>query len=339
MEMRVTPLPSRILEPAGSRSTPDKIALGRRLFFEPLLSTRGDVACATCHNPQFGWADGRPTPIGTGGSGLGPNRTFIGSNSIPVLTRNVPTVLNVAFNGWVNGSRPEPKDAPMFWDGRIAGLEAQAVVPLTTAGEMCDGTCDSRKVVDDTVARLRALPEYPTLFRRAFGGNSTNALTAPHLAAVIAAFERSLVTPDSRFDRYQRGEDPKALTELEQSGLRIFQEAGCIQCHGGPMFSDYKLHNIGVIDSKGEPTRAFRTPTLRQLRHTAPYMHNGSLRSIRDVLLFYEGLTDHVAETLDGGDKGSTAPLDPLLLHLKLDPADFPALEAFLDTLSSEYPK
>ncbi len=126
-----------------------------------------------------------------------------------------------------------------------------------------------------------------------------------------------------------------ALNSEQQRGLRIFQDAGCIHCHGGPMLSDFKLHFIGMPDSTVDVQREFRTPTLRNLRHTAPYMHDGSLRTLHDVLVFYDQLAEAVSETLDGGDTTALPRLDPLLKQLNLNPEDFPALEAFLDTLSN----
>ena len=126
-----------------------------------------------------------------------------------------------------------------------------------------------------------------------------------------------------------------ALNAGQQRGLRVFQDAGCIQCHGGPMLSDYKLHFIGVPDAPAG-RREFRTPTLRNLKHTAPYMHNGSQRTLRDTMIFYEELMDAVGETLDGADDSARPRLDPLLKQLNLNTDDFPALEAFLDALNDD---
>jgi len=126
------------------------------------------------------------------------------------------------------------------------------------------------------------------------------------------------------------------LTPVQLQGLHVFQKAGCIQCHGGPMLSDFKLHFIGLPDSTTEGRRSFRTPTLRNLRHTAPYMHNGSLRTVSDVLDFYDRLSEAASETLDGGDRSQEPALDPLLRLIALEPGDSPFIEAFLDALSSD---
>ena len=334
-EMRLAALPARAPEPADNVSTPEKIALGRLLFFDPILSSTREVSCATCHNPRLGWTDGRATPIGTGGSGIGPARTWPPRSSLPPLERNVPTLLNVGFNGLVSGLKSDPITAPMFWDSRVQSLEQQVFVPLKSHGEMCGENCAEEEAIARAVVRVRGIAGYRERFHAAFGQRASDAVTAEHLAQVIAAFERSLITPRTPFDRYELG-DALALNTEQLRGLRVFQEAGCIQCHGGPMFSDFKLHFIGVLDSTPGGRREFRTPTLRNLRHSAPYMHNGSVRTLRQVLVFYDELAEAVSETLDGGDTAVFPRLDPLLKHLNLNPDDFPALEAFLKTLSTD---
>ena len=328
------PLPAP--EPRDNPSSAAKVALGRLLFFDPILSSTRDVSCATCHNPQFGWTDGRPAPIGVGGAGVGPARTFRGPASLPLMTRNVPTILNVGFNGRVADTPADPAVAPMFWDLRQQqGLEQQVFSPLQALGEMRGEECPEKEATPQAVQRVRAIKEYRDRFEAAFGPSASDAVSQQHLAQAIAAFERSLITPHTAFDRFLNG-DPRALNPEQQRGLGIFEDAGCIQCHGGPMFSDFKLHFIGVSDSTPDGRRGFRTPTLRNLRHTAPYMHNGSLRTLRDVLIFYDELAEAVTETLDGGSPTAQPPLDPLLKHLNLLAEDFPPLEAFLDTLSSD---
>lgn len=331
--MQLAALPPRSPEPADNPTTAARIELGRLLFFDPILSSTRDVACATCHNPRFGWADGRATPIGIGGVGDGPARTFHTPDSVPLLTRNVPTVLNVGFNGLVTGVPPDPAAAPMFWDSRERSLEQQVFTPLKTLGEMRGPACAENAAVPQAVQRVRALAEYRERFQTAFGPSTREVVTAGHLAQAIAAFERSLVTTRTAVDQFLAG-DAQALNDEQQRGLQVFQEAGCLQCHGGPMFSDFKLHFIGVVDNTTDGRREFRTPTLRNLRRTAPYMHNGSQRTLRDVLMFYDGLAEAVTETLDGGDTTVQPPLDPLLKLLNLNPDDFPALEAFLEALN-----
>ncbi len=335
-KMQLSVLPSQAPAPADNPTTAAKVALGRLLFFDPILSSTRSVSCANCHHPRFGWADGRATPIGICGSGTGEARTFQGPASLPVLTRNAPTLLNVGFNGLVSSAPTSPAAAPMFWDGRVQSLERQALIPLTSLGEMRDEDCPEARSVAEAVSRVAVLGEYRERFASAFGPRTNSPVTAERLASAIAAFERSLVTPHSAFDRYLAG-DTSALNAAQRDGLRVFQSAGCLQCHGGPMFSDYQLHFVGAPDSTSDGRRAFRTPTLRNLRHTAPYLHNGSLRTLRDVLMFYDQLSDAVSETLDGGDQAQQPPLDPLLKQLNLQPEDFPALEAFLDSLSNDH--
>ena len=332
-------LPKHPQDPATNPSTPAKIELGRLLFFDPILSSSRDVSCATCHHPQFGWGDGRATPIGVGGVGMGPGRLLSGSGVFPVLERNVPTLLNVGFNGLVAGVVLDPAEAPMFWDSRTRSLEEQVLVPLKTRGEMCGEACSETVAVDEVVGRVRHVGGYQERFEAVFPGAKASAVSAPHLAEAIASFERTLVSSRSPFDQFIEG-DSRAISDDAQRGLKIFETAGCIQCHGGPMFSDFKLHFIGVPDSITGGRREIRTPTLRNLRHTAPYMHNASLRTLRDVLVFYEALSDSVSETLDGGDTSGSLRLDPLLKHLNLGADEFLALEAFLETLNAEdYPR
>lgn len=277
-----------------------KTELGRLLFFDPILSATGTVSCATCHQPSKGWTDGRKTAMG-----IGP------------LTRNTLTILNVGFN----------TGGVMFWDNRETGLEAQVRHPILAREEMRGDACEEHEALGLAVRRVRAQRGYERRFREVFGGE----VTFERIAEAIAAFERSLVTSDTAFDRFMRG-DKSALNGQQQRGLKIFEQAGCNRCHGGPLLSDFKLH---VVGGPGE-RRAFRTPSLRNLRHTAPYMHNGRLRTLDDVLLFYEQLMDEVSETLEGGDQATQPPLDPLLRHLSLDAEDFDDVKAFLDSLSAD---
>jgi len=334
-EMRLEALPARAPEPADNPSTPAKIVLGRLLFFDPILSATQTVACATCHHPKFAWADARATPLGVGGSGLGPERVPGESGSVAPLMRNVPSLLNVGFNGMVAGVKPDPKSAPMFWDARVQGLEAQALQPIRSHDEMRGDGCAESEAVTGALSRVRQIAEYRALFAKAFPNSDDPAVSADNLAKAVAAFERTLVAGDSPFDRHLRGAGPR-LTAQQERGLKIFQTAGCIQCHGGPMFSDFKLHFIGTTDSTPDGRRAFRTPTLRNLRLTAPYMHGGSLRTLDEVFAFYEQLSDAVSETLDGGDATAQPPLDPLLKPLNLNAAEFPDLKAFLEMLNDD---
>jgi cytochrome c peroxidase len=292
-EMAFAPLPSHAPEPKDNPSTPEKIALGRHLFFDPILSSSGTIACATCHQPAHGWTDGRATA-----EGMAP------------LQRNAPTILNAAFN----------TGGVMFWDNREQGLEAQSLHPVRDGNEM-RGAGASADAAQMAAQRVQAVPAY----RKAFGGQ----VTVEKLTRAIAAFERTLITPDTAFDRFMRG-DTSALSAQQQRGMKTFTRAGCQHCHGGPMLSDFKLHVIGAPGER----QAFRTPSLRNLAHTAPYMHNGRLRTLDDVLVFYDVLMDEVSETIEGGDNSVQPPLDPLLKPLNLKPEDYGDLKAFLESLS-----
>lgn len=308
--------------------------LGRLLFFDPILSSSRTVACATCHHPDYGWADGRPTPIGIGGQGLGPHRILTRVVLQPPLERNSLGLLDVSLNGQVDGSATLPADPPLFWDSRVRSLELQSLVPLRTLGEMRDESCPEDEAVAKVVERVGKIGEYQNRFAQTFPGQSAAAITAQHIAQAIAAFERTLTSAPTAFDRFFRGES-SALTPQQKRGLEAFQTAGCLQCHGGPMFSDFKLHFIGVPGDSSSDRREFRTPTLRHLRHTAPYMHNGRFQTLRQVLEFYDQLGERVAETLEGGDESSPPRLDPLLRQLSVSEHQLADLEAFLETLST----
>ena len=303
--------------------------LGRLLFFDPLLSATRDTACATCHHPRYGWADGRSTPLGAHSRGLGPERRMSPSHTFPPLPRNTPTILNVAFNGIQTGQTYQPAAAPMFWDNRVLSLEAQAMIPIRSREEMRGDACTEPQAVTQMVGRIAAVQAYRNLFAQAFKSD----VSAERVTLSLAAFQRTLIAPTTPFDRFMRG-DTTAMTPLQQRGMQAFQRAGCALCHNGPMLSDYKLHGLGVIDAS-TTRQDFRTPTLRQLPHTAPYMHNGSFKTLEDVLQFYDLMMDAVSETLDGADQNHP-PLDPLLRHLNLQPEDHEPILAFLQALSTD---
>jgi cytochrome c peroxidase len=214
-EMRFEVLPLLAPDTKDNPATADKIALGRLLFFNPELSSTKDVSCATCHHPRLGWTDGRATPIGVGGTGIGPTRTFRTPDSLPLLARNVPTILNVGFNGLLAGTKPDPAAAPMFWDSRVQSLERQALAPIRSREEMRGDACADTEAVKQAVERIRAIGEYCELFSAVFGQPSVEAVTPEHLAQAIAAFERSLVTPHTAFDRFLNG-DASALNSEQR---------------------------------------------------------------------------------------------------------------------------
>lgn len=293
-------LPLTVRDPADNPRSPEKIALGKLLFYDPVLSGDRDVSCATCHHPQFGYADGRDLPIGVGGEGLGSARRFRSPggnapNDIPLTKRNAPTLLNVAFNGMDATGGYDPVTAPMFFDLRAQSLEAQSLLPIAQFEEMRGHAFSEASALDSVLARLRAIPAYRSAFRSVFDG--ANPVTAANLGKAIAAYERTLLANNAPFDRYRRG-NRSAMTDAQKRGMVLFIQNGCNACHNGPMFSDYKPHVLGVVDNeklraidKGRnDTYAFRTPTLRNVALTAPYMHNGKHASLNDVLVFYDGV-------------------------------------------------
>jgi cytochrome c peroxidase len=279
------------------RKSSDLVALGRRLFLDPGLSHDRSRACASCHRPERAFTDGMPLSLGVAGR-RGP--------------RNVPTLIN---RGWGRS---------FFWDGRTNRLAEQVLRPITSFVEM-----------DMTVAavteRLSGDATYVAAFREAFG----RLPDGEALAAALAAYVRSIRSGGSRFDRLMDG-DSRALSELERRGLKLFQgRARCDRCHFGPLLTDESFHNTGVAWRSGVPadsgralvtgTRedigAFKTPTLREVTRTAPYMHDGSLATLEEVVDFYS----------DGGRPNPY--LDPLIRTLRLNEEDKAALVAFLGSL------
>jgi hypothetical protein len=208
------------------------------------------------------------------------------------VKRNSPSVLNAAFNGIDQGGNYGPSTAPMFWDSRVRSLESQALEPIKALEEMSGSGTAGGDPVEGAVSRVAAIAEYRDLFRKVFG--ASNGVSAVTMAKAIASYERSLLAADSPFDRFMRG-DAQAMRPSQVQGMQAFDDAGCTNCHRGPMFSDYNLHVLGVrdntklteSDSGANATYAFRTPSLRNLAYTAPYMHSGVLRTLDEVVNFY----------------------------------------------------
>jgi len=282
-------LDAEVVAPDDNPISDEKSRLGRLLFFDSVLSASEAVACATCHHPAFAYADGRGLSAGFGGTGLGPDRQP--GTQFPHVGRNAPTVLNVAFNGLMSADGiVQPDQAPMFWDSRIRGLEAQVLEPIITPSEMAGSGITAEDALANAVARVAAIPEYAQLFASAFGSPGVD---AERLAKALATYVRSLVTRDSPFDRFQRG-DQNALDAEAQQGLEVFERIGCATCHGGPMLSNWSLHVLGVAEhpSRAAPDEGagafrFRTPSLRNVALTAPYMHNGTQATLDEVVDFY----------------------------------------------------
>ena len=334
----LTALPEAVAAPPDNPQTPEKVELGRLLFWDPILSGNRQVACATCHHPQFGYAENLDLSIGVDGAGLGEARRFVAADPIPFVKRNSQTILNTAFNGIDLQGGYDPATAPMFWDVRARGLEAQSLLPILTFDEMRGHAYPEEDAVATVVARLAAIPEYRSLFAGAFEGAAP--VSAENLGKALAAFQRSLIANNSPYDRYMRGE-AGAMTPLQIRGMRHFQREGCINCHNGPMFSDYQLHVLGIRDNRklqasdagsvDEPY-AFRTPSLRNLAYTAPYMHNGLFPTLEDVIEFYDDVGDRDERNVNL----QRSQIDPLTRTLD-DPDDHEReLIAFLDALNDK---
>ena len=330
-------LPRQVIHPKNNPNSSVKVELGRLLFFDPILSGSKDVACATCHHPSTGYAEFRDLPIGVNGQGLGRKRTFKEPNDIPFTKRNTPTVLNTAFNGLDNINPYDPEQAPMFWDNRERSLEKQALGPIHAFEEMRGHDFTEQEITTELERRLQAIPAYVRLFTEAFP--AAEAITLDHATQAIATFERRLVTTDSRFDQYKRG-NMDALSLSEKHGLETFIRVGCTKCHHGPMLSDFKTHVLGVPhhvqlstpDLGLDETGAFRTPTLRNLRYTAPYMHNGKFSTLEKVLEFYEDMALKNTQLLSV----EYEQLDPHARAITIKTRDIGPIIAFLNTLNGE---
>jgi cytochrome c peroxidase len=346
-QARLAALPTSPIAPADNPSTPERVALGRLLFWDPILSGQKDVACATCHHPAFGYSDGLDLSIGANGTGLGPGRAFVTGHTPRLVKRNSQTILNVAFNGLTAGGDAVPAAAPMFWDLRVRSLEAQALEPIKAAEEMRGDAHPEDRAVPAAVSRLNAIPEYRRLFARAFGGSRP--VDEGNLGRALAAFQRTLVASNSPFDRYMRG-DTTALSLEQIRGMERFQSVGCINCHNGPMFSDFATHVLAVPDNAKLPesdsgvnkTYAFRTPSLRNLSATAPYMHNGALATLGEVANFYRRISRGGGRRGGGGARGVNAQLspdriDPLARQLNMRGGGQQDLIAFLRALDDPH--
>jgi cytochrome c peroxidase len=287
-------------EPADNRSTPARVELGKALFFDPRLSGNGTLSCGTCHNPALGWSDGLKTGVGINGT---------------VLGRATPTVVNTAYN------------TQFMWDGRKKSLEDQALGPMKTPEEM-------KTDMGAAIAMLGKIPGYQQMFAQAYPGE---AISEETVAKAIAAFERTVVSRDSRFDRWVQG-DRHAITRQEWRGYQVFKDpakGNCAVCHSGPNFTDNGYHNIGIAHAPGAEDAgrykirplavlkgAFKTPTLRDIELTAPYFHNGSATTLAEVV-------DHYAR---GGDDRSNVSKD--VRRLPLSEQDKADLVAFMKTLT-----
>lgn len=280
--------------PQDNPMTQDKIALGQTLFNDPRLSANNTVSCMSCHNPQIGYSNGVPVSPGINGK---------------VGTRNSLSVINAGYY------------SSFFWDGRAKTLEEQALGPIQNPVEMGQN-------LDALITKLNGIPYYQTEFKKVFNDN----VSKDNLAKAIAAYERTIVMDKTPFDQYLGGND-KAITDEAKQGMVLFAgKAGCIQCHAGKTFSDNQYYNIGItsndpglfnVTKKEEDRGKFRTPQLRGLLYTAPFMHNGQMKTLADVVAFYN----------KGGDK--TPNQSQLIKPLNLTDQEQKSLVAFLESLST----
>lgn len=276
-----SPLPETAIYPANNPFSVRKEELGELLFWDPILSGNQNVACVSCHHPDFAWADGRAFSVGIDGVGLGPNR--VGRELTPIHS---PTILNVAFTGLtINSNTTDFNSGGYFWDLRAETLEEQALGPIQNPVEMLGHAIPEEQALPEAILRLKSVPEYVTLFNQVFG--EADSVTSENLAKALATFQRKVISPNTRFDQFLLG-DLSALTEQEVIGLNKFIDGGCADCHSGPMLSDNLINDEEPI--VGEQT--VRTATLRNIQLTAPYMHDGSILTLREAVAIYEDRDD-----------------------------------------------
>lgn len=295
-------LPADPPYPAHNKPTPARVSLGKMLFFDPRLSRDGNMSCATCHNPMFGWSDGLAT-----------GRGFQGK----LLDRATPTVVNAAFN------------TIQMWDGRKKDLEDQAMGPLEAAPEM-------NTDLERFFQWMNSNQGYKEAFAKAYPGEPIDAGT---FRKAVASYERTLISRTSPFDRWVAG-DKKAMNKQQLRGMTVFMDSNrgnCAVCHSAPNFTDNGFHNLGLASfGKDKPDLgryvhkpvainrgAFKTPTLRDVEYTAPYFHDGSAKTLMDVVEHYD----------KGGEVKTN--LSPNMKPLNLSQQDKEDLVAFMKALSS----
>lgn len=290
--------------PDDNEMTAAKVELGKMLYFDKRLSGDGTISCATCHDPKMGWTERRATSKGIKGQ--------IGG-------RNSPSVINAAYH------------TAQFWDGRAKSLEEQAVGPIENPIEM-------GAKLDDVVAKLVKIPGYVSRFKDAFGTE----VNKDGIAKAIASFERTVLSGNSPYDRYQAG-DHSALNERQKRGMDLFMnEAMCATCHTPPLFSNGRYFNAGIDASAEKPDEGrkavtkndrdfgkFRVPALREVANTGPYFHNGSVDSLQKaVQIMAHG----------GIDNSNLSPMLKVVREANLTKENVKDLIAFLEALSGTYP-
>jgi cytochrome c peroxidase len=300
---------SAVKHPADNPHSPAKEQLGKALFFEPRLSASGEMACASCHDPDLAWADGRTVSFG---------------HLRKPLARNAPTIRNVAFQ------------ESLFWDGRALSIEDQVEAVLLNPAEM-------HVTREHVVSVLSQSATYRELFARAFGDRK---ITFDRTAQALACFQRTVVGGHSRFDRFLAG-DREVLNDQELIGLDLFRrEARCMNCHHGPLLADGQFHDLGLsyygrsledlgrfeVTHEAADVGRFRTPSLRDVTRTRPLMHNG-LFELSGVLAMYNVGMVAIKRQAHQHDDPLFPVKSPLLKPLGLNRQDLADLEAFLGTL------
>ncbi len=296
----IGPLPTAVPVPATNLNYAAKLSLGKQLYFDGRLSKNNAISCAFCHNPVAGFADPNQTSVGVGGKRGG---------------RQAPTVYNTAFNPF------------QFWDGRAGSLEEQAIGPIHNPVEMAE-------THENVVPKIAKINGYKEEFQKVFG----TGVSLQGIAEAIAAYERTIISTNSPFDKFVLG-DQQAMGEDAQRGMAIFKGKGrCILCHNDSNFTDNRFHNLGVpqvgpmkedlgryyVTLRERDKGAFKTPTLRSITESAPYMHDGAFKTLEEVIDFF--------------DKGGNAnpQLSPLMKPLGLSPQEKADLIAFLKALTGE---
>ena len=288
--------------PSDNPQTPEKVNLGRKLFFDPILSENGTVSCASCHQPEFGFASPDAKAIGIDG------RTG---------KRNAPSLLNRAYG------------ENFLWDGSAKSLEDQALTPIGNPDELGGS-------VEAVLKSIQANKDYVAEFKKVFGGEDS--VNKENLAKAIASFERTLVGGNSLVDQF-RASDYRALPQEARTGMWLFESrAGCWKCHSGPNLSDEEFHNTGVgfgekdrdpgrmeVSKDAKDNFAFKTPTLRGVAETGPFMHDGSVKTLKEVVEFYN----------KGGSKDDPE-LDKDIKPLDLSDEEVGFLVEFLKALSGD---
>ena len=309
------PLPQQIEFPLDNPFSEEKQQLGKHLFFDRRLSQSQQIACASCHDPDLAWADGR--------------RKAIGHNRIQGDI-NSPSIVDTGFL------------KQLFWDGRVNSLEEQTLASWTNPIEMAANPENAAK-------RLAKTASYPALFKTAFGDEN---ITPERIVQAIATFVRTVRSSPSDFDRFMEGKQT-ALTDQQIRGLHLFRtKARCIHCHNGPLLSDNQFHHLGTsfdqvgnfqgrykMTGKAEDVGAFRTPALRTGIASPPYMHNGLVTDLDMLLAMYNMGWWQNAKLDDKTDDIPTAQLSPLIKPLDLSKQELADLKAFLLGLSSHLPQ